>query len=138
MFTLHLVQAPAQHARQDVDAAADADDGLLGGGRAVELFLHADQRGPENLAQLGRQLGRGIQILCGVRQDVVDGVTGTQSLERSGQMCHGKLCDGGLLTGELLLPVSRCGGELNLIGLRVLGALGLKGRGVLGQLSFQA
>ena len=57
VLALHLVQAAAELAGQHVDAVADADDGLLGGGGAVELRLEADQGGAQHLAQLGLEVG---------------------------------------------------------------------------------
>ncbi len=122
VLALHLVQAAPELAGQDVDAVADADDGLLGGGRAVELRLDADQRGSEDLAQLGLEVGAHLGALLHGRQDVVDGVTGPQSAHRVGQLLVGEPGDGGQLVAQLLLP---CLGPL--------GEPALVDRGLLGQ-----
>lgn len=77
VLALEFVQPAAQLAGQYVDAVADADDGLLGGGGAVELLLDADERGPQHLAQFGLELGADLRALARGREQVVDGVTGT-------------------------------------------------------------
>jgi hypothetical protein len=115
VFALHLVQASAQLAGEYVDTAADADHGLRGRGRAVELLLHADQRGPEDLAQCGPQLGARVKSLHYLRQDVIDGVTGPQPLQRLGQTGVTKSRDGALLQGELLLPDLTLRGDPRLV-----------------------
>jgi hypothetical protein len=123
VLALHLVQAAAQLAGQHVDTAADADDGLLGGGGAVELLLHADERGPEHLAQCGLQVGADLGGLVDRGQDVVDGVTGPQALQRFGQLLLGEPGNGRELPVQLGLP-----------GLRLLGDARLEDRGLLGEL----
>ncbi len=122
VLALHLVQPAAQLAGQDVDAVADADDGLLGGGGAVELRLETDQGGAQQLAQFRLEVGTDLRALVDGGQDVVDGLTGTQLGHRVGQLLVREPCDGGELVGQLLLP------DLGLVG-----ELGLVGRGLLGQ-----
>ncbi len=131
VFALHLVEPAAQLAGQYVDTAADADDGLLGGGGAVELLLHADERRPEHLAQLGLQVGADLRALVDGGQDVVDGVTGPQPLQRLGQLLVGELGDGRELPVELLLPGLRLLGDPRLVGLGLLGQLRVE-RGAFG------
>lgn len=144
VFALQFVQPAAEFAGQYVDAVADADDGLLGGGGAVELLLDADERGPQHLAQFGLELGADLRALARGRQQVVDGVTGTQLLERLGELFVGKAGHGGELVGQLLLPDLGPVGELRLVGRGLLGQpllerpcplgeLGLVGAGAVGE-----
>ncbi len=104
------------------DAVAHADDRLFGGGRAVELRLDADQRGPEHLAQFGLEVGTDLGALLDGRQDVVDGVTGAQPAHRVGQLLVGEPGDRGQLVTQLRSP-----------GLVLLGEAGLVRPGLLGQ-----
>ncbi|MEY9996628.1 hypothetical protein ABIE67_008660 [Streptomyces sp. V4I8] len=100
-----------------MDTVADADHGLLGGGRAVELLLDADQRGAQDLAQVRLEFGADLRALVDRRQDVVDGLTLAQSAQRVGQLLVGEPGDGGQLVGRPLLPDLGLGGELDLVGL---------------------
>lgn len=137
VLALHLVQPAAQPARQHVDPAADADDGLLGRRGAVELLLHGEQRGPQDLAQRGAQLRARVALLAGLGQDVVDGLTVPQSRDSFGEVAVSEPDDDGLLERDPLLrragPVSDAG----LVRLGVLGEPGLEEGGLLTELCLQ-
>ncbi|CAM5226750.1 hypothetical protein SGLAM104S_06287 [Streptomyces glaucescens] len=132
VLALHLVQPAAQLAGEDVDAVADADDGLFGGGGAVELLLDADQRGAQDLAEVGLEFGCDLGALVHRGQQVVDGVTGAQPPQRLGQLLIGEAGDRLPLVRELFLPEAGLLGEPRLVTLGLLGqprlvALGLSG-----------
>ncbi|CAM5664402.1 hypothetical protein SVIOM74S_09916 [Streptomyces violarus] len=134
MLALHLVQPAAELAGQHVDAVADADHGLLGGGGAVELRLQADQGGAQELAQFRLEVGADLRALVDGRQDVVDGLAGAQLLHRVGQLLVGEPGDRGELVGELLLPDLGLVGELGLVGPGLLGQPFLVRPGLVGEL----
>lgn len=133
VLALEVVQTAAELAGQDVDAAADADHGVLGGGRAVELLLDADQRRAQDLAQVCLQLGADLRALVDARQDVVNGLALAQLAQRLGQLLVGEPDDCGELVGQLLLPDLGLVGELGLVGLGLGGDPLLVGGALLGQ-----
>ncbi len=133
VLTLHLVQTAPEFAGQDVDAVAHADDGLFGGGGAVELRLDAHQRGPQDLAQFGLEVGADLGALLDGRQDVVDGVAGAQSAHRVRQLLVGEPGHGGHLVVEPLLPGAGLLGEARLVGGGLLGQPLVGGPGLFGQ-----
>jgi hypothetical protein len=130
VFALHLVQPAAELAGEDVDAVADTDDGLFGGGGAVELLLQAAQRGAQDFAEFGLEVGADLGALLDARQQVVDGVTGAQPADRGGQLLVGETADRGHLVGQPFLPRPGLSGELRLVGAGLLGQSLLERLGV--------
>lgn len=137
VFALHLVEPAAQPACQHVDTAADADHGLLGRRGAVQLLLHGEQRGPLDLAQCGAHLRARVGLLCGLGQDVVDGLAVPEPRDGFGEVAVAEPDDDGLLEREPLLRRAGPVGDAGLVRLGVLREPGLEGGRLLAQLRLQ-